>query len=382
MSNETVILDFGSSKLTVLVGERGVNNTINVKALGTAEYAGFGGGEWYDEQRLGAAIASAIGSVTSEGYKIDRLYVGVPGEFTSVVTKELSVSLNKRRRIKEDDIDALMSLGDNFDQSTHEVIHIQPVYFSLDNDRRVPQAVGAVSGKLGGLLSYILVESSFVELVGSILSTLDITSVEYVSSVLSSALIALDSDKRDDVAVLIDVGYITSTVAVVRGDGITSLASFSMGGGFITGDLAMAMELSFKDAEALKRKVILSLSAGENDVYEINTSSGVKSFSAKEVNELVTYRIRLIAKAIAKCLAIKGTDYPDYIPYSLTGGGISFIRGVKDVLSRELGRSVEIVAPVLPQVDKPNLTSAWGVLDMAINNERPEKKGLFARLFK
>lgn len=382
MSNETVILDFGSSKLTVLVGERGVNNTINVKALGTAEYAGFGGGEWYDEQRLGAAIASAIGSVTSEGYKIDRLYVGVPGEFTSVVTKELSVSLNKRRRIKEDDIDALMSLGDNFDQSTHEVIHIQPVYFSLDNDRRVPQAVGAVSGKLGGLLSYILVESSFVELVGSILSTLDITSVEYVSSVLSSALIALDSDKRDDVAVLIDVGYITSTVAVVRGDGITSLASFSMGGGFITGDLAMAMELPFKDAEALKRKVILSLSAGENDVYEINTSSGVKSFSAKEVNELVTYRIRLVAKAIAKCLAIKGTDYPDYIPYSLTGGGISFIRGVKDVLSRELGRSVEIVAPALPQVDKPNLTSAWGVLDMAINNEKPEKKGLFARLFK
>ena len=58
------------------------------------------------------------------------------------------------------------------------------------------------------------------------------------------------------------------------------------------------------------------------------------------------------------------------------------MRGAKDVLSRQLGRNVEIVAPKLPQVNRPNLSSAWGLLDMAINNEEPVKKGFFARLFK
>ncbi len=382
MTHETAILDFGSSKLTVLIGERGVNGTLTIKAIGSCEYAGFGGGEWYDEQSVADAIRTSIEmATTSLGVDITHLYVGVPGEFTSVVTKDVDLVLKKRRKIKETDIDELMNIGDDFNEETHEVIHIQPVYYSLDNDRCVPSAVGVVSSKLGGLLSYILAEKSFTKFVGSILESIGITSVDFVSSVLSTALLVFDEEKRDATAVLVDVGYITSSVSVVKGDGLTSLSSFSLGGGNITGDLAMAFELSFKDAEKLKRKVILSLSAREEDLYEITTNSGVKTFSAKMVNEIVSYRIKIIAKAVKKCLELSGVNYPEHIPYSLTGGGIAFIRGVKDILSQELSRPIEIVAPPMPQVDKPNLSSAWGVLDLAINNEKPTKKGFFARLF-
>ena len=46
MAHETAILDFGSSKITVLIGERGVNDTINVKGFGASKYAGFGNGDY------------------------------------------------------------------------------------------------------------------------------------------------------------------------------------------------------------------------------------------------------------------------------------------------------------------------------------------------
>ncbi len=383
MAHDTAILDFGSSKITVLIGERGVNGTICVNGMGVCDYAGFAQGEWLDPEHLPHAIAGAISSAQSNsGVKITRLYVGVPGEFTSVVCKETGLVLGRRRRITDNDVFNLMNAGDDFDEQANEVINIQPIYYSLDNDRRTVQPVGSKSSKLGGVLSYVLAETGFTAYIRKILNDFEIE-VDFVSSVLAESLLVFDEEERDNTAVLIDIGYITSTVAIVRGDGLLSMNSFSMGGGHISGDLATVLGISFTDAESLKRKVILSINAGENDIYEINSKNGVKTLPARLVNEIVSHRVSVLAKAVEKCLSLSEYEFPDYIPFSLTGGGIGFIRGAKDILAGHLGRNVEIVSPRMPQVNRPNLSSSWGLLNMAINNEEPAvKKGFFARLFK
>lgn len=381
MAHETAILDFGSSKITVLIGERGVNDTINVKGFGASKYAGFGNGEWVKPEELGEAINKAITAAESNsGIKITHLYVGVPGEFTAVDCREVNVALPKRRKINDNDVLALMDAGDDFDQSVSEVINIQPIYYNLDNDRRVLQPVGIISSKLGGVLSYITAEVRFTGFIRKILADMGITSVEYVSSVLAESLLLFDETERDNTAVLIDVGYFTTNVAVIRGDGILSLGSFSLGGAHITGDLAEALGISFTDAENLKRKVVLSINASDNDIYEIGGDNGVKTLSASLVNEIVIHRVFVIGKMVEKCLEMCKYETPDYIPYSLTGGGISYIRGAKDVLSQKLGRNVEVVTPRLPQVNKPDMSSSWGLLDMAIKNDVPVKMSFFEKI--
>lgn len=381
MAHETAILDFGSSKITVLIGERGVNDTINVKGFGASKYAGFGNGEWVKPEELGEAINKAITAAESNsGIKITHLYVGVPGEFTAVDCREVNVALPKRRKINDNDVLALMDAGDDFDQSVSEVINIQPIYYNLDNDRRVLQPVGVISSKLGGVLSYITAEVRFSGFIRKILADMGIASVEYVSSVLAESLLLFDETERDNTAVIIDVGYFTTSVAVIRGDGILSLGSFSLGGAHITGDLAEALGISFTDAENLKRKVVLSINASDNDIYEISGDNGVKTLSASLVNEIVIHRVFVIGKMVEKCLEMCKYETPDYIPYSLTGGGISYIRGAKDVLSQKLGRNVEVVTPRLPQVNKPDMSSSWGLLDMAIKNDVPVKMSFFEKI--
>ena len=381
MAHETAILDFGSSKITVLIGERGVNDTINVKGFGASKYAGFGNGEWVKPEELGEAINKAITAAESNsGIKITHLYVGVPGEFTAVDCREVNVALPKRRKINDNDVLALMDAGDDFDQSVSEVINIQPIYYNLDNDRRVLQPVGIISSKLGGVLSYITAEVRFTGFIRKILADMGIASVEYVSSVLAESLLLFDETERDNTAVLIDVGYFTTNVAVIRGDGILSLGSFSLGGAHITGDLAEALGISFTDAENLKRKVVLSINASDNDIYEIGGDNGVKTLSASLVNEIVIHRVFVIGKMVEKCLEMCKYETPDYIPYSLTGGGISYIRGAKDVLSQKLGRNIEVVTPRLPQVNKPDMSSSWGLLDMAIKNDVPVKMSFFEKI--
>ena len=379
---DTAVLDFGSEKINALIGERGVNGTIRVKGMGVCNYAGFLDGEFLAPEMLGESIRAALSEASvSAGTRITRVYVGVPGEFSSVVCKEVSTTLNRKRKVKDADVFNLMSAGDNFDEK-YEVINIQPVYYTLDNNLRVLSPLGAVSAKLGGVLSYIMAEKTFTDEVRKILTAMGIPSVEFVSSVLAESLILFNEDKRDGTAVLVDVGYLTTSVAIVKGDGLLSLRSFSQGGGHITGDLATVLQIPFSDAELLKRKVILSIEPSEEDIYEINGKNGIKTFSAQLVNEIVSYRISVIARTISKCLSTCEYEYPSYIPYSLTGGGIAFMRGAKDAIANTVGREVEVVVPPYPQINKPNLSSAWGLLDMAIKNDEPVKKSFFAKIFK
>jgi len=53
MAKNTVsVLDFGSSKLTLLVGNRTVNNNFNIISSSDIEYAGFMNGEFLEEENL------------------------------------------------------------------------------------------------------------------------------------------------------------------------------------------------------------------------------------------------------------------------------------------------------------------------------------------
>ncbi len=56
MAQDIAVLDFGSGKIDVLIGERGVNNTICINGMGECDYAGFADGEWFEpDQQIGRA---------------------------------------------------------------------------------------------------------------------------------------------------------------------------------------------------------------------------------------------------------------------------------------------------------------------------------------
>ena len=53
---ETAVLDIGSSKISVMIAEKGINNTFNIKSSAEENYDGFSGGEFFSEDSLKNAI--------------------------------------------------------------------------------------------------------------------------------------------------------------------------------------------------------------------------------------------------------------------------------------------------------------------------------------
>ncbi|MGD9901206.1 MAG: cell division FtsA domain-containing protein [Spirochaetales bacterium] len=376
---EVAILDFGSSKITVLIAERGINNTFNIKGRGESEYYGFAEGEFFDTKELELAMGLAINNaISNSGTKIKKIYVGVPAEFCYLETKEVSQAYGNKKRINDDDIYNLFDMADNYyENKTHTVINRSPIYFILDDNRKIIDPNGIVTTKLSAKVSFILAENKFIDLIDDIMEKLSIPKAEYISSPLAESLYLLEPETRDKLAILVDCGHITTSVALSSGDGLLSLSAFSIGGGHITGDLNQCLNLSFADAEGLKRKVVLSLDASDDDFYETNVKGIITPIPAKMVNEIVESRLDMIASTINKILNATGYTYPDYLPVYLTGGGLSYLKGGKDYLSKVMGRNIEIIVPPIPQLNRPHYSSALGLLDLALKEEESMKKNIF-----
>ena len=111
------------------------------------------------------------------------------------------------------------------------------------------------------------------------------------------------------------------------------LNSFSLGGGFITADLAECLKIQFNEAERLKHKVLLGWQATPSDVYNLEGDEFMQTYSAKATNEIVTDRIEMICEYILRCLDNCVYDLPEFLPIYITGGGLNYTKGVKNVFN-------------------------------------------------
>ena len=380
MSKYVSVLDFGSSKISVMIAESGINNTFNIRGTGEVEYAGFYNGSFVEPEKLYEAIANCIlKAETNSGLKIEKLHIGVPAEFTFVECKNSSVAFNKKVKIGEQEIADLFSLASRdvkYENST--IISRSPIYFVLDDSRKVIDPKGEYSTRLSGLVSFVLADNKFIELIDGIFKNMGLREVEYVSASLAESMYLLDPQVRDSGAILIDVGYLTSSVAYVKGDGLMNLNQFSVGGGHISADLCQVLQISFKEAENLKRKVVLSLAATDSDFYEVTVNGNITPVSAKLANEIVSSRLDMIVELINRCLTkMKGNSY---LPIYITGGGICLLKGGKDYISKGIGENVEILSSKVPQLGKPTYSSVLGLLDLALKEKKTQKVGFFQRI--
>ncbi len=415
MKNSVAIIDFGTSRITVLIGSRGINGTVNIDGIGICGYAGFVGGEWLDVEGLGAAVAQATAVAESSArLKINKLYVGVPGDFLSCETGDVTMSLGKKRRVTDSDVADLHARGNMyFDDAENTVINIQPIYYTLDDDRKLIAPVGMPSSRLGGSISYILASKEFIRLIDAAAANAGISETEYVAAPLAEMLLLFDDYKRDNCVMLADVGALGTTVSIGRGDGLCGVYYFPWGGECITDALADGLGVSRDDAERLKCRVNLSLNPAfdpeksrqdddtdgdddevdferdeqseERDVgimqteYVVETRTERITYPVAMTNSIVENEIERFARYIDKTLAVCDYDYPEFIPLSITGGGLIKIRGASEKLSEFLEREVEEAMPSQPLLNRPQLSSALGLIDMVLRSEQPYES-VFGRI--
>ena len=378
LKNGVTILDIGSSKVTLLLGERGVNRTYNIDAVEEREYEGYASGEFLDINSLNEAVENCFNSIDEPiRKKIKKVYVGVPGEFIRVHNRRQQITFSKPKKVNKKDIERLKQFTfSNLNETEWKLVRVSAVKYITDGGRQSAFPVGIKTSKLEGVLTGFTSSLYFIRVIKELLKDLNVKDVEFVPTQLAESLFLFSREQRDTTKILLDVGYISTTFSLCRGDGIIYQNSFSLGGGYISAYLMQEFSLpDIKDAEKLKRKVNL---ASKSTRYDIVVNNDILSFPSDKVHPIVTNVLDMIAESIIQCLSECSRMIPETTSeISLTGGGISYIRGARDLLVKRTDYSIEIAVPDIPYMNKPNETSKFALLSFALNDKINNRRLFF-----
>ncbi|MGN1235536.1 MAG: hypothetical protein ACI4U2_06115, partial [Christensenellaceae bacterium] len=169
-------------------------------------------------------------------------------------------------------------------------------------------------------------------------------------------------------------------VSVIGGNGILYQRSAPFGGEHVVAEVFYHEPFALYDeetgegdydtAKALCAKVnLFGLDEGEIEVPTGNF--GRKAVSVTELREVIKRSLDELCEQIERYFEeCPEKQYCSTRPLLLTGGGLASIRGVREHMSRQLGREVEIIAPDLPYYSTQSQSSLLGLLDMAINDKQ------------
>ena len=179
-----------------------------------------------------------------------------------------------------------------------------------------------------------------------------------------------------------DIGFLTSSITVVYGNGIVREETFNCGMGTVLVSLMEHFGIDYTTAEEILAASNISGGGIPEDLTWSNMQ-GDQQFKVREINEVIKCSLDVLCEQadefLSKHYSEKNATVLSTNPICLTGEGVSGIKGVAEHVSRRLSRLTEIVVPELPYFDKPSFSSRIALLDMAISDGK--KKGWLQRIF-
>lgn len=361
------VLEIGSRYVTCIIGERGVNGTFIIKSVSECEYDGFENGIFYDNGSIADAVAYVLQETSKNArMRITDLFIGVPGEFSTVKTKKHTLAFTRKKRIKNRDINDLFNIFELKTESDFVITDVSAIYFELDDNRHVLNPENYVSCKLGGLLSFMLCKKDFVRLMTNMCKTVGVKNITFISESLAEGLFLFHPEERQYQRILVDIGYLTTNITVIQGGGVLFQKAFSYGGGYITASLMDKLDLPFDIAEKLKRKINLGYETNAEGKYKIAVNDDLYDIPLQKANFIVRFCIDEIGEKINGILDLWQIDYSSNVPLALTGGGLCYMRGAKEILSTRIDMAINTVVPTVPSMNKPDASACLALLDYAL----------------
>lgn len=370
MRNKYVaVLDIRSTEMTAIVGERGVNKTFIIKSKYTCTYDGYAEGELLDIPSFTAAITDVVKSTLSAMNGIKTFYVSIPGEFLKLVNTDRVLSFPSAKKITLSDCRNLVDAAKPAVEENWMTIRNSCLYYVLSDKRKVIYPVGTVSDSLQGKFCFFKCRNSFV---GCIMEAFkkfkDIQTIRLIPSNYAEAMYIVEPERRDECAVLLDFGFISSTYSVICGNGILYSESFSLGIGHIAVYLMEQLDIPYQVAMTFLSTVNLNAKEKLGDNAECIYEGKTYTFPTVELRDLIREALDGICETIEECRQSYTGRNIEGKPILVTGEGIKVVRGAIEHIAGRLVKTLETVAPNVPYYDKPRFSSLFSLLDTALND--------------
>lgn len=295
-----------------------------------------------------------------------------------------TISFPSKRKISSQDVEVLFDSAQNDLLASGICVRRSAMYFAVGDHRKYfkeSDLFGVPTSLLKGALSYYFVENDFYDFINEIFSGLGIKKFHFIPSSLSQATYLFPQNIREGYALLLDVGFLSTTFSVVYGNGIVREESFDYGTGWLIADLMNTFKVEYSVAE----EMLLSANVYERSVPKDLkwTDRDGKGYSVWKINDVIKLGFDELSEKVAAFLQTHYGDKKSVMvmnaPLLVTGEGVMGHSGLIEHLTGRINHTAQIVAPELPYYDKPSYSSRIALLNMALGDEK--ERGFFKKFF-
>lgn len=369
----TAILDIGTSKIVCLCGSMLDRDGIVVHGAGISACNCFIGDTFSDLHGLHSAIVEAVQKAEQEARtRIRDVALTVPISFSKLILSDMTMTLGERKRIVQpEDVDRLIEASYRKANAPkgYVLMHSTPVFYLVDgySSTEVPQ--GVPCEELSGLISHMFVKEEFINTIQDALDDIGVEISMCIAAPLGEATMLIPENERVRPAVLIDVGYRHTDLAVVEGSALTAISCIPVGGAQFASDLSFGLDVTLESAEQAKRRFVFSLDY-QNKTEILRSETQSKRVSYSTIAYIVEARATELANLIHEALERMSVNLEAKPVVYLSGGGLLMMRGSLEFLKKALNLPIKRDMPWTPRLSSPNYCSAFGALNFVLKANR------------
>lgn len=353
MNEKKAVIDFGTGKISIAVGES-TPSGIRIISYQEAPSAGIKSGEILNDSRVEQTLGELLKKTAEEtGIEIDSASVTLGGKVLHCVDYLYRKNRNNpSERIDKEEIDIItreryLSPTDNGEA----VFEAAPQKYNVDDS--IGQTLDEIIGMEGSMLeAEYLIISGKEELINkrrNVLKNCGVRMEKAILSPIASARAVLTAPESENGVVLVDIGCGTTEIVIIRDNVIRDAAVIPFAGQSITTDIKEETSTSLKWAEKVKLEYGCCCEeyVPENKKLEL---IGQEGYSEGEID--LTLLSRVIEARMSEILEsvryfIDKSKYASRIPAGVViTGGTCYLENITQLAKAILGRKVRLAAPL------------------------------------
>lgn len=356
-SKQAAVLEISGSKVVCLAASI-ASGKFQVDGFTAVPCRGLNKGAIRDEEEVGTAALHAIQKVEKElGEHIMGIAVNISGPHLQCSTSQGYLPIVPQGRIlrAEDVLTVLKHSRQVLVGSDREQVSAVPREFRVDGQRGIADPVGLAANKLEVMTTMVTGAKKVIDGHAHLAARIGRRLDQIVVQPFASAFGCAPTEALDLGCAVIDVGFLSTDVAVYLDHKPVHCACLPIGAHHITSDIAYLLKTELGEAERVKVEHGVATPAGvsDNDVIDIlqkEMSSG-RPLKRRALAEIIEARVREIATYAGKEIEKSGVSGKLAGGIFITGG-CAHLEGVELVFEKALsGRRVK---PAAPKTTGPN----------------------------
>src|ERR1700755_732803 len=382
--NLIVGLDIGTSKVVALVGEVGLDGSIEVLGIGSQPSRGLKKGVVVNIESTVQSVKRAVEEAElMAGCEIHSVFAGIAGSHVRTLTPHGVVAIRDKEVTHADVehvIDAAEAVAIPADQ---KILHVVPQEFIVDVQEGIRDPIGMSGVRLEAKVHIVTGADSAAQNIEKCIQRCGLTVDDVVLEQLASSFAVLTEDEKELGVCLVDIGGGTTDLAVFANGAIRHTAVIPIAGDQVTNDIAVSMRTPTQYAEDIKIRYACALSQLANPDESIEVPSvgdrPARRLARQTLAEVVEPRYEELYGLIRDELRRSGFEELIAAGVVLTGGSAK-MEGAIELAEEVFHVPVRLGLPQAVQgladvVRNPIFSTGVGLLLYARDNVMPARRG-------